>query len=162
MGLLTTLRRRRFLTTAERAQIAAALAGVDRYTRARIGLSIDDDASDDPRRRAEALLRQWDLPEAERATAVMLYVSAVSRNFAVVGGEEVRRIAPRAFWEVVHRDLCHHFEERRYCDGIFKALSQVAVQLRHHFPPESPPEADGPPGTPDDPADVFTRTDRSD
>jgi uncharacterized membrane protein YgcG len=162
VGVLATLRRRRFLTAAERAQIAAALAGVDRYTRARITLSIDDEASDDPQRRAEALLRQWELPEAERATAVVLYVSAVSRNFAVAGGDEVRRIAPRAFWEVVHRDLCHHFEERRYCDGIFKALAQVAVQLQHHFPPESPPEAGGPPGTPDDPTARPERTDRID
>jgi uncharacterized membrane protein len=159
VGLRTALRRRRFLTAAEREQIAAALAGVDRYTRARIGLSIDDEASVDPERRAEALLHQWDLPEAKRATAVLLYVSAVSRNFAVVGGEEVRRIAPRAFWEVVHRDLCHHFEDRRYCDGIFKALAQIAAQLRHHFPPENRPESDRPPGIPDDPTHVSTRTD---
>jgi uncharacterized membrane protein len=159
VGLLAALRRRRFLTAAERAQIAAALAGVDRYTKARIGLSIDDDASDDPQGRAETLFRQWDLPETARPTAVLLYVSAVSRNFAVVGGAEVCRIAPRAFWEVLHRDLGHHFEEHRYCDGIFKALAQVAVQLQHHFPPESRPEAGGPPSTPDDPTAQPERTD---
>ncbi|HSB78249.1 MAG TPA: TPM domain-containing protein [Candidatus Methylomirabilis sp.] len=153
MGLLAALRRRRFLTAAERAQITAALAGVDRYTRARIGLFIDADACDDPEKQAEAMLRQWDLPEAERATAVLLYVSAVSRTFAVMGGEEVRRIAPRTFWEIVHRDLCHHFEERRFCDGIFKALAQVAVQLQHHYPPETHPECEGPSdASPDRPA----------
>jgi uncharacterized membrane protein YgcG len=156
VGLRTALRRRRFLTAAEREQIAAALAGADRYTRARIGLSIDDEPSDDPERRAETLLQQWNLPEAERATAVLLYVSAVSRNFAVVGGVEVRRLAPRAFWEIVHRDLCHHFEDHRYCDGIFKALAQIAAQLQHHFPPENRPESEGPPGSPDDPADAST------
>jgi uncharacterized membrane protein len=32
------------------------------------------------------------------------------------------------------RDLHHHFEEGRYCDGIFKAIAQVAIQLEHHFP----------------------------
>ncbi len=162
MGLVTALRRRRFLTAAERAQITAALAGVDRYTRARIGLFIDDDASDDPQSRAEALLRRWDLPEAERATAVLLYVSSGSRNFAVVGGQEILRIAPRTFWEVVHRDLCHHFEERRYCDGIFKALAQVAVQLQHHFPPVSSPGDEEAPSSVDDPAAQPDRTDRID
>jgi uncharacterized membrane protein len=145
--LYSALRRLRFLTPTERGQIAAALAGVDRYTRARIAVSIDEEACADPQGRAETLFRQWDLPEAARATAVLLYVSAVSRNFAVVGGAEIRRVAPRAFWELLHRDLCHHFEERRYCDGIFKALAQVAVQLQHHFPPETRPVTDRPAGT---------------
>ena len=147
MRLFSALRRLRFLTSTERGQIAAALAGVDRYTRARIVLSIDEEACVDPQGRAETLFRQWDLPEAARDTAVLLYVSAVSRNFAVVGGAEIRRVAPRAFWELLHRDLCHHFEERRYCDGIFKALAQVAVQLQHHFPPETRPMTDRPAGT---------------
>jgi uncharacterized membrane protein len=160
--LFSALRRLRFLTPTERGQIAAALAGVDRYTRARIALSIDEEACADPQGRAESLFRGWDLPEAARATAVLLYVSAVSRNFAVVGGAEIRRVAPRAFWELIQRDLCHHFEERRYCDGIFKALAQVAVQLQHHFPPETHPEPEGVAETPGDLPAKPLPTDRAD
>jgi uncharacterized membrane protein len=75
---------------------------------------------------------------------VLVYVSARSRAFAVVGGDEVRRVAPRAFWEGVSRELTHHFGEGRYCDGIFKAIAQVAIELERHFPrasegTESPP-----------------------
>jgi uncharacterized membrane protein len=129
------LLRRRFLTGTEREQIAAALEEAGRHTRARIGLSIDEHRSADPQARARRLLQEWDLPADERPTAVLVYVSARSRAFAVVGGDEVRRIAPRTFWEVVNRDLRHHFAEGRYCDGIFKALAQVALQLERHFPP---------------------------
>ncbi len=105
-----------------------------RHTRARIGLSIDDQATADPQARAHTRFRQWDLPEDERLTAVLVYVSARSRAFAVVGGDEVRRVAPQTFWELVNRDLHHHFDEGRYCDGIFKAIAQVALQLQRHFP----------------------------
>jgi uncharacterized membrane protein len=127
----------------EREQIAAALAEAGRHTRARIGLSIDEQATRDPQARAHSLFQEWQLPEGERPTAVLVYVSAPSRTYAIVGGEDVHRIAPQTFWELLDRDLHHHFEEGRYCDGIFKAIAQVAIQLEHHFPrePETRPEA---------------------
>lgn len=132
--MLTAFRRRRFLTVAERQQIEAALAEAGRHTRAQIGLVIEERSSADPQAHAHALFQQWDLPEAERATAVLVYIWAVTRQFALVGGEEIQRVAPRTFWELVDRELHHHFDEGRYCDGIFKAIAQVAVQLEHHFP----------------------------
>ncbi len=134
MGWLTAFRLRRFLSATERAQITAGLAEAQRHTRARIGLIVDEQAAVKPHERAEARFQEWQLPEGERLTAVLVYVSARSRTYAVVGGEEVRRIAPSRFWDLVHRDLHHHFEEGRYCDGIFKAVAQVAIQLEHHFP----------------------------
>lgn len=129
-------RLRRFLTVTEREQIAAALAEAGRHTRARIGLSIDERAATDPQVRARLQFQEWVLPEGERPTAVLVYVSAPSRTYAIVGGEEVHRLAPQTFWELVDRDLHHHFEEGRYCDGIFKAIAQVAIQLERHFPRE--------------------------
>jgi uncharacterized membrane protein YgcG len=141
--------RRRFLTATERQQIAAALEEARRHTRARIGLSIDEQATADPQVRAHRLFGQWDLPETERPTAVLVYVSARSRAFAVVGGDEVRRVAPRTFWEAVNRDLHHHFDEGRYCDGIFKAVAQVALQLERFFPREPTGSAEASPSTPE-------------
>lgn len=120
----------------EREQIAAALAEAGRHTRASIGLSIDERWAKAPQARARVLFEEWQLPEEERPTAVLVYVSAPSRTYAIVGGEEVHRVAPQTFWELVERDLHHHFEEGRYCDGIFKAIAQVAIQLERHFPRE--------------------------
>ena len=134
MGLLGAFRWRRFLTEAERDQIAAALAEAGRHTRARIGLAIEEGPSRDPQARAHALFHEWELPEDERATAVLVYVCAATRRFALVGGEEVRRVAPPSFWDLVDRDLHHHFDEGRYCDGIFKAIAQVALELERLFP----------------------------
>ena len=128
---------RRFLTITEREQIEAALVEAGRHTRARIGLFIDERAAKRPQDRARAKFLDWQLSEDEQPTAVLVYVSAPSRTFAIVGGEEVRKLAPQNFWELVNRDLRHHFEEGRYCDGIFKAIAQVAIQLERHFPPFS-------------------------
>lgn len=152
MGWLAGFRLRRFLTAKEREQIAAALAEANRQTQARIGLFIEGQATPDPQTRARGLCDQWDLPQGDRARAVLVYVCASSRRFAIVGGEEVRQAAPGEFWELVNRDLQHHFAEGRYCDGIFKAIAQLALQLEHHFPrdpekktPESsPPQGDPP------------------
>jgi uncharacterized membrane protein YgcG len=138
---LSAFRLRRFLTVTEREQIAAALAEAGRHTRARIGLSIDEWATKDPRARARVLFQEWQLPPDERPSAVLVYVSAPSRAYAIVGGEEIERVAPQTFWELVDRELHHHFEEGRYCDGIFKAIAQVAIQLERHFP--RPPEPAG-------------------
>ena len=137
MQRLSAFRLRRFLTVTEREQIAAALAEAGRHTRARIGLSIDERTATDPQARARVLFKEWQLPDGERPTAALVYVSAPSRSYAIVGGEEVERLAPRTFWELVDRDLHHHFEEGRYCDGIFKAIAQVAIQLERHFPRQS-------------------------
>ena len=134
MRFLAALQRRRFLTESERKQITAGLEEAGRHTLARIGLTIDEKAADDPHGRAQHHFQAWNLPEDERSTAVLVYVSARGRAFAVVGGDEVRRVAPQTFWEAVDRDLHHHFDEGRYCDGIFKAIAQVAIQLERHFP----------------------------
>jgi len=139
--------RRRFLTGSERQQITAALEEARRHTRAWIGLFIDAQATADPQARAHILLQDWDLPADQRPTAVLVYVSARSRAFAVVGGEEVRRVTPRSSWEAVNRDLHHHFDEGRYCDGIFKAIAQVARELERCFPQDPPGKAEASHGT---------------
>ena len=144
MDLLAAFRRPPFLTATEREQVEAGLATARRHAGAPIGLVIDDQPAGDPAVRAELLFREWDLPEAERPAAVLVYACAATRQFAVVGGEAIRRVAPQAFWEALDRDLTRHFEEGRYCDGLFKAVAQVAIQLQHHFPRESPPSTDGP------------------
>ena len=141
--------RRRFLTESEREQIAVALEEAGRHTRARIGLFIDEQTTANPQARAQIVLQDWDLPEDQRPTAVLVYVSARSRAFAVVGGEEVRRVAPQTFWADVNRDLQHHFGEGRYCDGIFKAIAQVALQLERLFPREPAGKAEASPATPE-------------
>lgn len=142
MGHLAAFRLRRFVTETEREQIAAGLDEASRHTRARIGLRIDERKTRDPQVRARALFQEWKLPENERPTAILIYVSAPSRTFAVIGGYEIRRLAPRTFWELVDGDLHHHFEEGRYCDGIFKAIAQVALELERLFPP-GPEESRG-------------------
>jgi uncharacterized membrane protein len=141
MALLDGFRRGRFLTDEERAQIEAGLASAAGHTRARMTLVIDDAAAPDAARRARQCFQDWSIPETEKARAILVYVSAASWNYAVVGGEEIRRVAPQAFWETVEADFKRHFDEHRFCDGIFKALSQVAIQLKHHYPGEaaSPP-----------------------
>jgi len=149
MRFLAALQRRRFLTESEREQITAALEEAGRHTLARIGLAIDEKAADDPHGRAQHHFRAWNLPEDERSTAVLVYVSTRSRAFAVVGGDEVRRVAPRTFWEAVNRDLHHHFDEGRYCDGIFKAIAQVAIQLERFFPRDPTGKAEATPSHPE-------------
>jgi uncharacterized membrane protein len=161
---LLSFRLRRFLTVTEREQIAAALATAGRHTRARIGLSIDERATKDPQARALVRFQEWQLPADERPSAVLVYISAPSRTYAIVGGEEIHRVAPQTFWELIDRELHHHFEEGRYCDGIFKAIAQVAIQLERHFP--RPPEetrenpggcpTDSEEGRADDPGDRTT------
>jgi len=145
VDLLGALRRRPFLTPTERKQIEAGLATAQRHAGAPIGLVIDQRAAGDPEGRARQLFQRWALAESERARAILVYACAATRRFAVIGGDEIRRVAPQAFWESLQRDLARHFEEHRYCDGLFKAVAQVAIQLQHHFgPPAS--------GTPSDPA----------
>lgn len=51
----------------------------------------------------------------------------------------------------MNRDLSHHFEEGRYCDGIFKAIAQVALQLERLFPRNSEVNAEGRPAAPGGP-----------
>ncbi len=97
-----------------------------------MSLVIDERAQEEPEARALALFREWDLPEAERPTAVLVYACAATRQFALVGGEEIRQTTSPAYWEQVRGELQRHFEDERYCDGLFKAIAQVAIELQRH------------------------------
>jgi uncharacterized membrane protein YgcG len=129
MSLLRALRRRPFLTSTEREQIDAGLATARRHADAPIGLVIEDRALADPDARAQHLFSAWELPERERVRAILVYACGATRRFAVVGGDEIRRVAPQTFWENLQRDLVRHFEEQRYCDGLFKAVANIAIML---------------------------------
>jgi hypothetical protein len=134
VDLLAAFRRPPFLTATERDQVEAGLATARRHAGTPLGLVIDDQPVADPAVRAEQFFREWDLLETERPAAVLVYACAATRRFA-----------PQAFWEALDRDLTRHFEEGRYCDGLFKAIAQIAIQLQHHFPRDSHPPTDGPP-----------------
>jgi len=148
--LLGAFRRRPFLTPTERAQIEAGLATARRHAGTPITLVIDQRAAADPEGRARQLFQDWTLGDAERSRAILLYACAATRRFAVVGGDEIRRVASQTAWDNLQRELTRHFEEERYCDGLFKAVANVAIMLHGAFggdpgrraqpPTPSPPE----------------------
>ena len=133
--------RRPFLTDAERVQLQDGLAHACRHAGEPIGLIIDARASGEPEARAVSVFENWDISTAARPRAVLVYANAATHRYAVVGGEEIRRAAPRAFWTQVCSDLQRHFDDERYCDGLFKAIAQIAIQLHFHFHPTLPEDA---------------------
>jgi uncharacterized membrane protein YgcG len=148
MDLLRALRRRPFLTQAERDQIEAGLATARRHADAPIGLVIEERAEATPGIRAQHLFSVWALPERDRARAILLYACGATRRFVVVGGDEIRRVAPPAFWGNLQRDLARHFEEQRYCDGLFKAVADIAIMLHAVYAAADPCESTPPPPKP--------------
>jgi uncharacterized membrane protein YgcG len=131
--LLGAFRRRPFLTATEREQIEAGLSTARRHAGAPLDLIIDEPAAGDPADRARQLFQEWKLADAERSRAILLYACAATRRFAVVGGDEIRRVASQAAWDNLQRDLTRHFEEERYCDGLFKAVANAAIMLHAAF-----------------------------
>jgi uncharacterized membrane protein YgcG len=134
-----------FLTDAERAQLQDGLAHACRHAGEPIGLIIETRASGESEARVVSLFETWDISTAARPRAVLVYANAATRRFAVIGGAEIQQVAPQAFWTQVNADLQHHFDDERYCDGLFKAIAQIAIQLHFHFHPTLPD--DTPPGT---------------
>ena len=133
--------RRPFLTDTERSQLEAGLAHALRHAGAPIALRIDARAAGDPAARASALFAEWLLPPDERARAVLLYACAATRRFAVAAGESIHGAAPETFWTKLSDDLARHFREERYCDGLFKAIADISIQLRAFAHPTQPSDA---------------------
>ncbi len=130
------------MTDTERAQLQDGLGHALRHAGAPIALRIDTRASGTPEARATALFTNWNLPQDEHARAVLLYACEPTRSFGVAAGAEILRRARPAFWENLRADLTRHFGEERYCDGLFKAIADISIELRRHFGPpcEPPPE----------------------
>jgi len=108
VDLLGAFRRRPFLTPTEREQIergwhgAAARRRADRPDHRRA-------ARRPPSPRA-ATIPGLELADAERSRAILVYACAATRRFAVLGGEEIRRVAPRLLGNLA-ADLARHFEK---------------------------------------------------
>ena len=141
-----------FLADAERAQLLDGLAHACRHAGEPIGLIIDARASGEPEARAVSLFAVWEIPAAARPRAVLVYANAATRRFAVIGGEEIQQVAPPAFWTQVRSELQRHFDDERYCDGLFKAVATIAIMQRYlfvatdrcHSQPPPPPEGSDP------------------
>jgi hypothetical protein len=77
-------------------------------------------------------LRVWD---TEHNSGVLIYVQLVDRRIEVIADRGISAKVPQHDWDAICRRMEAAFRERRFEQGVLKAIGEITVLLSQHFPP---------------------------
>lgn len=77
------------------------------------------------------------LPETERHSGVLLYISEMEHAVEVLADTGVNGKLGAAYWKSLADDVAKAISERRAKDGVLSALDRLGRDLATHFPPSA-------------------------
>lgn len=125
---------RRFISEAELAAVARAVAEAEAMTSGEIRVHLDPRCAGDPMARAIQLFERLGMARTAARNGVLLYLAVEDRKLAVIGDAGVHaRVAPD-YWPRLTESLLGHLRAGRPGEGLVAAVRAVGETLRRYFP----------------------------
>jgi len=135
---------RKFLSTVDHDAVVAAIAAAEKKSSGRVRLFITHKRADAPVAAAEKHFHRLGLADSRHRNTVFLFISPVSRKFAVLGDEGIHEKAGDAAWREISAALEGHFRQGEFTAGLITAVHRAGDLLALHYPP-TPESATQPP-----------------
>ena len=125
-----------FLSAEERQRVLNAITHAESISTGLIRVRIERKSGKDPLAKARQAFTEMGLKACADRNAVVFYISAADRRFAVFGDDGVNSKVPAGFWEMVVRAVTDRFEDEEYGIGLAGGISLVGEKLGELFPAE--------------------------
>lgn len=123
-----------FFSRQEDERIVAAIREAERRTSGEIRVHVEDHCKGEPLDRAVALFDKLGMQNTEARNGVLFYLAVQDRRFAVLGDKGINSAVPPDFWDGLKQQMESDFREKRFSDGLIKAVSEAGRLLGQHFP----------------------------
>jgi uncharacterized membrane protein len=124
------------LPPADQARVVQAIQAAERTTSGEIKVHIEARCSEsDALARAQALFVELGLTRTRERNAVLLYVAARDRRFALLGDQGIHEEVGSQFWSEAAEKMTRAFRDGRLGDGLVEAISAIGERLARRFPP---------------------------
>ena len=125
---------RRFMSEADLAAVAAAIAAAESATSAEIRVHLDARCPGEPMASAIAVFERLGMHRTAERHGVLIYVSVEDHQLAVLGDRGIHERVGQLYWDRLVQEVVAHLRERRHRDGFVHAVAEVGAVLRRHFP----------------------------
>jgi uncharacterized membrane protein len=124
----------------ERERIRAAIEEAERFTTARICVSIAPHFWGDVPRTARRAMKRQGLTRSRERNGVLFFVVPSRRVFVIVGDAGAEEKIPGDVWTAVAALVQEHFRAGDPTTGLERGVAEIGRHLALHFP-ERPEEA---------------------
>ncbi|MCP4547388.1 MAG: TPM domain-containing protein [bacterium] len=134
---------RKFFTTDEQQAIVEAIKKAELRTSGEIRCHIERDvpkkkpAAGDPYLRARQVFEKLGMHATDLRNGVLVYLAVRSRQFAIVGDEELHKKVGDTFWRGIAGEMTDRFKRDDFAGGMSGGILSIGESLSEHFPYQS-------------------------
>ena len=122
------------LSAPEQARVVEAIRAAEARTSGQIKVHLDEHCPGEPLDRATHLLHALGLTATREKNAVLIYVAALDRKFAVLGDEGIHAAAGSDFWHTALARIREALARGSLTDGLVTGIAAVGDELAARFP----------------------------
>ena len=115
-------------------RVLAALQAAERKTSGQIRVVLARHRTKDPLGAAQGHFQRLGLGASPQRNAVLIFVAARSRKFAIVGDRGIHEQCGEAFWREVTAAMADFFKRGDFTGGLVHGIERAGELLAAHFP----------------------------
>ena len=128
--------RQSFFSSEEHDRIISAIKAAERETSGEIRLFVEKRCKVDVLDRAAFIFHKLGIHDTKHRNGVLIYIAHDDRQFAIIGDAGINNVVPQNFWDSIKEEMLKHFSQRKFADGISKAIHESGEALKKYFPYE--------------------------
>jgi len=126
---------RHFLSYHEKKLISEHIRLAEKHTSGEIRVHIAQTCSDDLFTDALNCFYHLEMNYTAQSNAVLLYICPPDHKVTVIGDKGIHELVGERYWQDVISIVISNFSEKKYLNGITKAIDKIGEKLAILFPP---------------------------
>ena len=123
-----------FFAAAEKQQIVRAIGDAEQKTSGEIRVFLERRGKDDTLGRAQEIFEKLGMTKTRRRNGVLIYLSLLDRQFAVLGDQGIYDKTGGGFWKDVVSLMKDSFARGDFAAGLEAGIQKIGEKLKVHFP----------------------------
>lgn len=116
------------------ARVTSAIAAAEARTSGEIRVLLSREKAPDPVATAQLHFDQLGMRKTAARNGVLIYLSPVSRTFAIIGDIGIHEKCGDAFWRLLAAAMEAHFKKGEFTEGLVEGIEHAGKLLAENFP----------------------------
>ncbi len=123
-----------FIATIVDEQVIQAIQSAEARTSGELRVFVTDKSFEDPIAEAWKTFARLNMQTTVQRNAVLIFVGAKVRKFAIVADEGIHHFCKEAFWNQLALQLSEGFKAGDYTGSLVRLIAGIGEALSAHFP----------------------------
>lgn len=123
-----------FLTTEQELSVINAIKVAEKNTSGEIRIHLENETKKPSLERAKEVFLFLKMNDTKDRNAVLIYVSVINKQIAILGDTGINELVPNNFWEEEIQLLKDFFINNEFEEGLIAAVRKVSEKLQLFFP----------------------------